>query len=78
MTTPVGHDYTSAAAVLNLSAAWLKKHIRELPHIKYGHLVRFTDEHLAEIRAMHEKRPDGAAEATQELRPSTTRRRKSA
>jgi hypothetical protein len=78
MTSPAGHDYVSAAKELNLSAWWLKKHIADLPHLKYGHLVRFTDDHLAEIRAMHEQRPESRTEPTRELRPSTTRRRKSA
>jgi hypothetical protein len=69
------HDYASAARALNVSRWWLEKHLPELPHIKYGSLVRFTDAHLDEIRARFEKRPGGTApETTAALRPSTRRR----
>jgi hypothetical protein len=68
------HDYAAAASLLGLSAAWLRKHIRELPHLKYGHIVKFTDTHLAEIRAMHERRPADQQAPASALRPSTRRR----
>lgn len=71
------HDYESTAAQLKMSAAWLKKNIRDLPHQKYGRKVRFTDEQIAEIRRRFERRPDEAAAPTTELRPSTRSRRAS-
>jgi gamma-glutamylcysteine synthetase len=67
-------DFETAAAQLGLSPAWLKKHIKRLPHTRYGHLVRFTPEQVAEIRSMHERRPDAAAVEASALRPTTKRR----
>lgn len=52
------HDYDSAAQELNIPKSWLQKHKDELPRIEYGPThIRFTDEHLAEIRKRHTVRP---------------------
>lgn len=57
------YTYEEAAALLprRVGVNWLKTNIDRLPHLQFGRHVYFTDEHLAEIRAMHEHRPDRAA-----------------
>jgi hypothetical protein len=78
------HTYADAAAELGVSARWLGKNIARLPHLKFGEGVNgrvyFTDEHLAEIRAMHEHRPDPvpAERAATGLRPVPSRPRRTA
>jgi hypothetical protein len=56
-------DYTwqEAAAELRVSVHWLRSNIDHLPHLRFGRKVFFTDAHLDEIRAMHERRPEQAA-----------------
>jgi len=56
------YNYAGAAELLGLdSPTWLQKHIRELPHRRFGRYVRFTEADLAEISAMHAVRPFGEA-----------------
>jgi hypothetical protein len=55
------HDYNEAAELLPVSVWWLQKNIRRLPHLRFGNKVFFTDEHLEEIRRLHERRPEQAA-----------------
>jgi hypothetical protein len=50
--------YAQAAAILNLPAGWLRKHIKGLPHSKYGRLVRFDMDDIKAIRAMHKQAPE--------------------
>ncbi|MFE4397181.1 MULTISPECIES: hypothetical protein [Streptomycetaceae] len=51
-------DYKGAATALGLkNDTWLRRHIRRLPHEKYGRAVRFSEEHIAEIRRIHSVRP---------------------
>lgn len=47
--------YAEAAQELGLKASWLraKAQARQVPHHRYGRLVRFTDEDIAAIRRMH-------------------------
>lgn len=49
--------YAQAAKILNLPATWLRKHIKGLPHSKYGRLVRFDMDDIKAIRAMHKQAP---------------------
>ncbi len=51
--------YVQAAEELNLPASWLesKAQKRQIPHRRYGRHVRFTDEDIAAIRAMHSAAP---------------------
>lgn len=73
------HDPDTAAAQLGVTRWWIKRHITEIPHQRYGNRVRFTDAQIAEIRAMFEQRPAGdvpppppAGDGV--LRPTTRRR----
>ncbi|MDH6134632.1 hypothetical protein P3T37_004036 [Kitasatospora sp. MAA4] len=50
-------DYAGAAEVLDLPETWLRRNIRRIPHTKFGKHVRFSDDHLRVIRAMHEVLP---------------------
>lgn len=45
--------YEQAADELSVSVAWLKQkaQARQIPHHRYGRLVRFTDDDLIAIRA---------------------------
>lgn len=61
------HTYAEAAKILNLPVPWLQKHIKGLPHSKYGHFVRFEDEDIAAIRAMHRRVPERTESASLSL-----------
>lgn len=57
------HDYPAAATELGISEDWLRQNIAKLPHRKKslstkgpGRVV-FTDEHIAQIRAMWDRQP---------------------
>jgi hypothetical protein len=66
--TPLTYDCDQAAARLGstFTPDWLKRHARELPHIKSGKgrgragRIGFTEAHLAEILVMFERRPAAA------------------
>jgi hypothetical protein len=67
-------DYAGLAAKLRIPETWLRRHIRQLPHQKYGQYVRFGPEDVALIQADHQVRPGAAvlpstAPALLELRP---------
>lgn len=55
--TAAMHSYAEAAVLLRCSASWLQKRIDELPHLKIGSRVWFTDEHIEEIKSASEVRP---------------------
>lgn len=70
--------YTEAAVRLNqrgyrISERWLREHIGQVPHIKVGRDVRFTDSLLAEFLEQHTKRP-----AAERAGPAGGRRRRAA
>lgn len=54
------YEYPEAAEKLNLPVTWLRKHIKGLPHSKFGRLVRFSDDDLDAINAMHRATPEKA------------------
>jgi excisionase family DNA binding protein len=68
MTTPVVHTKTEAAALLRVTESWLERRAaaRKIPFTMLGGAYCFTDDHLAEIVRMNEKRPTdfSAPEAT--------------
>ncbi|MCX4686792.1 helix-turn-helix domain-containing protein [Kitasatospora purpeofusca] len=43
--------YGGLAELLGVTESWLRRHIKELPHEKYGREIRFFPEHVAAIRA---------------------------
>lgn len=47
--------YQEAAAELSLPVSWLQKKVaaRQIPHRRYGRHVRFADDDIAAIRALH-------------------------
>ncbi|KJS60671.1 helix-turn-helix domain-containing protein [Streptomyces rubellomurinus] len=51
-------DYAGLAEVLGITESWLRRHIRELPHEKYGRAVRFSAENVAEIRNIYSVQPE--------------------
>ncbi|MFD4658001.1 DNA-binding protein [Kitasatospora sp. NPDC058444] len=51
-------DYAGLAKLLDINESWLRRHIKRLPHEKYGRAVRFSSEHVAEIRQLHAVQPD--------------------
>lgn len=75
----MNRDFTAAAKELGCSEAWLRRNVQKsaptrLPHIKFGGgngPVVFTDEHIEQIRAMHEI---AARTPVAELRPVARRR----
>lgn len=50
-------DYTLAevAMALGMSQRWVRDRIRldGVPHQRYGHVIRFTEAQVAELRAQH-------------------------
>ena len=61
MTEEIPRLYTYAEAAERLhgiSETWLRRHIRELPHSKFGREVRFTDADLARIPQVVHKEPE--------------------
>jgi len=66
--------YDEAAAELKLPKSWLQKHIKSLPHSKFGLYVRFEDEDIAAIRAMHREIPKSEGATLHVLREQAERR----
>lgn len=59
-----GQQFTpaEAAALLRpVTENWLREHIRDLPHLRIGRRIAFTDEHIEQIRRQHEHQPTPAA-----------------
>jgi hypothetical protein len=54
------HNAEAIAAALGCSARWVKDRarLRQIPFVLVGGSYRFTDQHLTEIIAIFEKRPD--------------------
>ncbi|MEU3563541.1 DNA-binding protein [Kitasatospora sp. NPDC006786] len=50
-------DYSGLAALLDINESWLRRHIKRLPHEKYGREVRFSAENVVEIRKLHTVQP---------------------
>ncbi len=67
-------DYAGLATHLGVNELWLRRHIRRLPHEKYGREVRFRSEHVAAIRAMHSHTPPAADSGEAPLIPLGTGR----
>lgn len=55
------YDYDEAAQALRVEKTWLQRHIKRLPHIKFGRDVFFTDADLDDITELHRHRPKQAA-----------------
>lgn len=51
------YKYAEAAAELRVEEAWLRRHIKELPHSKKGRVVTFTDADLERIDQIHHHEP---------------------
>lgn len=83
MTAPAIRTYSIIEAGEQLApvvtAGWLKRHIREIPHLRMGPgrgragRIGFTEAHLVEILAMHEVRPVSVPEPASSI---VTRRRR--
>jgi excisionase family DNA binding protein len=58
--------YEQAAEELTISVAWLKQkaQARQIPHHRYGRLVRFTDTDIAAIRMQFAVAPLATASNT--------------
>jgi hypothetical protein len=82
MTAPLTYSIEQAAERLGhiVTVDWLKKRVDDIPHLKSGSgrgragRIAFTDQHLAEILAMLEKRPTPKGQADDEYRPVGRRR----
>jgi hypothetical protein len=76
------YGYEAAAVITDLPETWLRRHINELPHCKFGQHVKFRENHLVEIAEMHEVRPTSPAKtpnvppALLELRPGRAPRKR--
>ncbi|MFE2352242.1 hypothetical protein [Kitasatospora cineracea] len=66
--------YEGLAEYLGINHLWLRRHIKALPHEKYGREVRFSATNVAEIRAMHSHTPLPAAPEEAPLVPLATGR----
>lgn len=55
------HTYVEAAGILRIEESWLRNHVKELPRVKLGGRVFFTDEDLRRIVEMHHCEPETAA-----------------
>ena len=72
MTEPLIYDFAGAAAKLHpvVTESWLKRHVKELPHRKFGNgsgragRVGFTQADLEVILARYAVMPDAVAEAS--------------
>jgi hypothetical protein len=51
------YSRVEAAEKLGVSVDWLREHHAEIPHLRLGRLIRFTDAHLARIQADREVQP---------------------
>lgn len=51
------YTYPEAAAELRVEESWLRRHIKKLPHSKFGRVVTFTDADLARIGAQYHHEP---------------------
>lgn len=51
------HTYAEARIELKLPKGWLERNIKRLPHTAFGRNIRFSDEEIDLIRAMHAVRP---------------------
>ncbi|MFD9064214.1 helix-turn-helix domain-containing protein [Kitasatospora purpeofusca] len=49
--------YEGLADLLGVTDTWLRRHIKKLPHEKYGREIRFFPEHVAEIRRIFSVTP---------------------
>lgn len=93
MSEPILHNYESASQRMGgvVSAEWLAKHKRQLPHCKFGTKVGFTEDDLHQIIEMFRVRPGHAsrleepdaptqsvAPALRELTPRRAGRKKTA
>jgi excisionase family DNA binding protein len=58
------YDYDEAADALRVDKSWLQRHIKRLPHVKFGRDVLFTDADLDEITELHHHRPQQAVPAS--------------
>jgi len=72
--------YAEAAEELGVKPSWLKAkaQAREIPHRRYGRLVRFADEDIAEIRAMHKAAPIDLVKLAQTINLDQYRPRRAA
>lgn len=56
------YNYDEAAVELRVEKTWLQRHIKRLPHVKFGRDVLFTDADLDAITELHHHKPERAAE----------------
>ncbi|MFF0295589.1 hypothetical protein ACFYS8_13240 [Kitasatospora sp. NPDC004615] len=66
--------YKGLAEYLGINELWLRRHIKRLPHEKYGREVRFSAANVAAIRAMHSHAPLPAESGEAPLIPLATGR----
>ncbi|MFE2109267.1 helix-turn-helix domain-containing protein [Kitasatospora sp. NPDC059463] len=59
LTAPL--TYTQLAEYLAIEEGWLRRHIKRLPHQKYGRSVRFSADDIEAIRRLHTHTPAPAA-----------------
>lgn len=55
------HTYAEAAEILRIEESWLRQHIKQLPRVKLGGRVFFTDADLWRIIELHHHEPEQAA-----------------
>lgn len=55
MTLKTDHTLAEVALALGMSQRWIRDRIRldGAEHQRYGHVIRFTDEQVAKLRAAH-------------------------
>lgn len=71
MSEPLIYDYEGAAARLGkpVSADWLQKNKRRIPHCQFGSNVGFTEAHLVQIAEMFTVLPGHAAPSVERPTP---------
>lgn len=64
------YTYPEAAEELGIGERWLRRHIKRLPHSKFGSEVRFTDADLDRIDQMQHVEPIAGPLATATVAPA--------
>lgn len=64
------YTYPEAAAQLRVEESWLRRHIKRLPHSKFGKVVTFSEDDLERIDALHHHEPSTGPLASVSVPPS--------
>lgn len=64
------HTYAEAAEILRIEESWLRQHIKQLPRVKLGGRVFFTDADLRRIIELHHHEPEQSARPVPSGQPS--------